>query len=76
MPTQTFAVTGMTCAHCVHAVSTELSRLDGVADVSVDLVAGGASMVTVTSAAALTDEALAAALDEAGDYALAPAPAR
>ena len=70
MTTQTYAVTGMTCGHCAHAVTTELSALDGVGDVHVDLDAGGTSTVTVTSAAPLSRDAVAAALDEAGDYRL------
>jgi copper chaperone len=71
MTTTTYAVTGMTCEHCVHAVTEELSGLDGVSQVEVALVPGGESKVTVTSAAALTEQAVAAALDEAGDYQLA-----
>jgi copper chaperone CopZ len=73
MATTTYPVTGMTCGHCVHAVTGELERLAGVTEVSVDLVAGGASKVTVTSDTPLTTEAVAAALDEAGDYRLAAA---
>jgi copper chaperone CopZ len=68
MSVQTFPVTGMTCAHCVHAVTEEISALPGVTDVSVDLDAEGTSAVHVTSDQPLTDEAVAAALDEAGDY--------
>jgi copper chaperone len=71
MTTTTYAVTGMTCEHCAHAVTGELSGLDGVSEVEVELVPGGESKVTVTSAAALTDQAVADALDEAGDYQLA-----
>jgi copper chaperone len=71
MAVQSFAVTGMTCGHCVHAVSSEIGALPGVTDVAVDLDAGGTSTVQVTSAASLTDEQVAAALDEAGDYRLA-----
>ena len=70
MTTQTYAVTGMTCGHCEHAVSSELRTLDGVTDVSVDLVAGGTSSVTVTSTRPLEQAQVAAALDEAGDYQL------
>ena len=73
MATMTYPVTGMTCAHCVHAVTEELAGLAGVTGVSVDLVAGGESKVTVTSDAPLAREAVAAALDEAGDYRLATA---
>lgn len=69
--TQSFAVTGMTCGHCVSAVTNELQAIDGVTDVEVNLVAGGTSTVTVTSEAALDQSRVAAALDEAGDYQLA-----
>ena len=58
-----YQVVGMTCGHCVAAVTTELSRLPGVVDVSVDLASGG---VTVTSDAALALEDVHAAVDEAG----------
>jgi copper chaperone CopZ len=71
MTTTTYAVTGMTCEHCAHAVTGELSGLGGVSQVAVELVPGGESKVTVTSATALTQQAVAAALDEAGDYQLA-----
>ncbi|GAA0516191.1 heavy metal transport/detoxification protein [Paractinoplanes deccanensis] len=67
--TSTYTVTGMTCGHCVQAVTGELSALPGVADVQVDLASGA---VTVTSEAPLTDEAVRAAVDEAG-YELANA---
>ena len=70
MTTATYQVTGMTCEHCAHAVSGELQGLDGVSEVLVDLNPGGESKVTVTSAAPLTGQAVAAALDEAGDYRL------
>jgi copper chaperone CopZ len=70
MTVQTYTVTGMTCGHCVHAVTSELSAIEGVSDVTVDLVAGGASSVTVTSTGPLQVDAVAAALDEAGDYRL------
>ena len=70
MATTTYAVTGMTCEHCVHAVTEELSGLDGVTEVNVDLAPGGDSKVSVTSDAPLSEQAVAAALDEAGDYQL------
>jgi copper chaperone len=73
MTTTTYAVTGMTCEHCVHAVTGELSGLGGVSQVSVDLVPGGGSRVTVTSEAELPERVVAAALDEAGDYRLTSA---
>jgi copper chaperone len=71
MTTATYRVTGMTCDHCVRAVTGELEDLDGVREVTVDLHPGGESAVTVSSDAPLPAEAVAAALDEAGDYHLA-----
>jgi copper chaperone CopZ len=67
--TSTYNVTGMTCSHCVQAVTGELSALPGVAEVVVDLASGA---VTVTSEAPLSDDAVRAAVDEAG-YELAHA---
>jgi len=61
--TSTYTVVGMTCAHCVGAVSGELSALDGVEAVQVDL---GTGAVTVTSAAALPQDQVREAVDEAG----------
>jgi copper chaperone len=80
MTTATYQVTGMTCEHCVKAVSAELHALDGVSEVTVALVPGGACAVTVVSAAPLAAGAVEAALAEAGDYRLGslgepPAPA-
>jgi copper chaperone len=71
MTTATYQVTGMTCDHCVRAVTGELESLDGVREVTVDLHPGGESAVTLSSDAPLTAEAVTAALDEAGDYHLA-----
>ena len=66
MSAQTFPVTGMTCGHCVNAVSSEIKEIAGVTAVSVDLVAGGTSTVTVTSDQPLTDDAVRSAVAEAG----------
>jgi len=71
MSTQTFPVTGLTCGHCVGAVTSELSVLAGVTDVQVDLVVDGTSTLTVTTENELTDDEVALALDEAGPYKLA-----
>jgi copper chaperone CopZ len=65
----TYTVTGMTCGHCVSAVTSELSRLPGVIDVQVDLASG---RVVVDSAGELPVETVRAAVDEAG-YQLAEA---
>jgi copper chaperone len=71
MTSATYQVTGMTCEHCVRAVTSELASVPGVSAVTVALVPGGESAVTVTSDAPLGAEAVAAALDEAGAYHLA-----
>jgi copper chaperone CopZ len=64
--TTTYAVTGMTCEHCVSAVTGELSKLPGVTGVTVDLVPGGASKVAVRATSPLDGRAVAEAVDEAG----------
>jgi copper chaperone CopZ len=61
--TTSYQVTGMTCGHCVSAVSTELQALPGVREVSVDLPTGA---VTVTSDAPLPIDEVRTAVDEAG----------
>ncbi len=66
-----YAVTGLTCGHCVAAVTEELSALAGVEHIHISLVPGGTSTLTVTSASQLAVDDIAAALDEAGDYRLA-----
>ncbi|GAB3129440.1 heavy-metal-associated domain-containing protein [Glaciibacter psychrotolerans] len=61
-----FKVEGMTCSHCVASVTEELSALDGVQSVGVELNAGGSSTVTVSSTSALDLEQVRAAIGEAG----------
>ena len=61
--TATYTVSGMTCSHCVNAVSEEVGNIPGVTDVQVDLASGA---VTVTSEAPVEETALHAAVDEAG----------
>ncbi|WP_327010548.1 copper ion binding protein [Dactylosporangium sp. NBC_01737] len=63
MTTTTYTVTGMTCGHCVNSVSSEIGKLSGVSNVQVDLTTGA---VTVTSDQPLDDDAVRAAVDEAG----------
>jgi copper chaperone CopZ len=66
MTTQVFKVAGMTCEHCVASVTEELTEIAGVGAVSVDLVPGEVSAVTVESADVLELDAVRAAIDEAG----------
>ena len=61
--TQTFTVTGMTCGHCVSSVTEEISEIPGVESVDVVLDSGA---VTVTSSQPLEQQAVRAAVEEAG----------
>ncbi|RRQ79691.1 copper-transporting ATPase [Streptomyces griseofuscus] len=61
--TTVYQVTGMSCGHCEGSVSGEISQLPGVT--SVKAVASSGE-VTVVSVAPLDDEAVRAAVDEAG----------
>ena len=63
MSTATYTVTGMTCQHCVAAVTEEVGGLPGVTGVQVDLASGG---LTVTSDTPVDDDAVRAAVEEAG----------
>lgn len=67
--TSTYLVDGMTCAHCVTAVTSELMALGSVREVVVDLRPEAVGAVTVHSAVPLDRTVVAAAIDEAG-YAL------
>lgn len=66
MTTTMLRVQGMTCGHCVAAVTSEISSLPGVTNVEVSLNAGALSDVRVTSSAALDLADVRAAIDEAG----------
>jgi copper chaperone len=68
--TARYTISGMTCGHCVSAVTEEFQAVDGVERVEVDLVAGGESTVTVISARPLAVTAVQEAVEEAG-YTLA-----
>lgn len=61
--TTTIEVDGMTCGHCVHAVQTEVGKLDGVTDVAVDLTTG---KVTIVADRTPDAAAVEAAVEEAG----------
>lgn len=61
--TTTYRVQGMSCEHCVRAVQTEVSAIDGVTAVDVDLVTG---RVTVTADGPVDPAVVRAAVEEAG----------
>ena len=60
--TATYSVPGITCGHCEAAITEEVTQISGVRAVAVDL---DAKLVSVTGRG-LDDEALIAAIDEAG----------
>jgi copper chaperone len=59
-------VSGMTCDHCVNAVTEELSKISGVTAVDIDLHAGEVSPVAITSSNEISDADVAKAVEEAG----------
>ncbi len=66
---RTYLVSGMTCAHCVASVREEVSELDGVEVVSLDLASG---QLVVSGEAADSQDAIRAAVEAAG-YSAVPA---
>lgn len=64
--TTTVNVSGMTCGHCVSAVSEELEALAGVEEVDIELNAGGISTVTISSSTELSPSEIGEAVAEAG----------
>jgi copper chaperone len=63
MHTSSYAVTGMTCGHCVASVTEEVVEIPGVESVDVALETGA---VTITSAELVDRAAVQAAVEEAG----------
>jgi copper chaperone len=63
MSTSTYTVAGMTCSHCVAAVTEEVTSIPGVTDVAVDLASGA---VTISSQTPVDEPAVRAAVEEAG----------
>lgn len=63
MVEKTFLVPDVSCEHCVRAITNELSQIDGVENVTVDIPT---KVVTVRAAESVSDAALVAGLSEAG----------
>ncbi|MGN5378782.1 copper-transporting ATPase [Streptomyces sp. MUSC 14] len=61
--TTVYKVTGMSCGHCEGAIAAEVSEIPGVTSVKAVASTGE---VTVVSASEPDDEAVRAAVDEAG----------
>ncbi|MGW4483938.1 heavy-metal-associated domain-containing protein [Amycolatopsis sp. NPDC004368] len=58
-----YTVTGMSCGHCAQSVTEELTELPGVTGVEVDVETG---RVVVRSEQELAEDAVRAAVEEAG----------
>ncbi|MGQ0482412.1 MAG: heavy-metal-associated domain-containing protein [Pseudonocardia sp.] len=63
MSQNTYTVVGMTCGHCVASVTEEISEIDGVTEVEVDLLTGA---VTVSADRPIEDARVRTAVEEAG----------
>lgn len=61
MPQETLSVPNISCGHCVSAIETELSGIDGVSSVKAD---AAARTVTVSWDAPASIDAIRAALAE------------
>lgn len=59
----TYTVSGMTCDHCAGSVTQEVTKIEGVTDVSVDISAGA---LTVFSNEPLEKDSVVEAVEEAG----------
>ncbi len=62
MQTLEYTVSGMSCGHCEAAVKEEVSEVEGVESVDVDL----ATKLVVVRGEGLDDPAIRAAIDDAG----------
>jgi copper chaperone len=63
MKTEQYLVPGVSCQHCVHAVTSEVSKLAGVQQVQVNL---DSKLVTVQAAENVTPASIVEAIKEAG----------
>lgn len=63
MRTSEYQVTGMSCGHCEVAIRGEVSHVPGVDSIEVSARTG---RLVVTSAGPIDDDAILAAVDEAG----------
>jgi copper chaperone CopZ len=68
MKTTNFLVPGMTCGHCKGAVTDELSKINGITNIDVDL---DTKKVTIESEAVVEWQVIVDAVDEAGFEAVA-----
>jgi copper chaperone len=70
MKTEKYLVPGVSCQHCVAAVTSEVGKLVGVKNVAVNL---DNKVVTVEAADSVPPESIVAAIKEAGYEEVSPA---
>ncbi|MBM7051721.1 MULTISPECIES: heavy-metal-associated domain-containing protein [unclassified Rothia (in: high G+C Gram-positive bacteria)] len=66
MATTTVRATGLTCNHCALSVTEEVSEVEGVDEVTVDVVKDGESTITIEHTDPISETAVNAAIAEAG----------
>ena len=66
MATKVVKATGLTCNHCAMSVTEEVSEVEGVDSVEVDVVKDGESTITIEHTDPVSDTAINAAIAEAG----------
>lgn len=66
MATTTVKATGLTCNHCAMSVTEEVSEVEGVEAVTVDVVKDGESTITIEHTDPVSETAVNAAIAEAG----------
>jgi copper chaperone len=59
-------VVGMTCDHCVKAVTEELSKISGVTGINIELNTDTPTPVNIVADIDISDADITAAIEEAG----------
>jgi copper chaperone len=72
MPEKNIKVQGMTCDHCVNAVTDELNKISGVTGVNIALNTDAPTPVNIVADNDISDADIKSAVEEAG-YTIAPA---
>ena len=72
MPEKNIKVQGMTCDHCVNAVTDALNKISGVTGVNIALNTDAPTPVNIVADNDISDADINSAVEEAG-YTIAPA---
>jgi copper chaperone CopZ len=72
MPEKNIKVQGMTCDHCVNAVTDALNKISGVTGVNIALNTDAPTPVNIVADNDISDADIKSAVEEAG-YTIAPA---